>query len=168
MDPEARRSMWDAIETVSANRSIVLVSHSMEECEALCTRIGIMVSGRMQCLGSTQHIKSRFGANYLIEMRCSHEESVPEVISLLMTSLPDDRIQVKEQHGGFLRVEAAGSMNLSITFEVIESNKSRLNILDYSVSQATLEQVFIEFAKSGSDAAEMEEEAKLHDEISSL
>ena len=36
----------------------------MEECEALCTRIGIMVGGRLRCLGSAQHLKSRFGMGY--------------------------------------------------------------------------------------------------------
>lgn len=39
---------------------MVLTSHSMEECEALCGRIGIMVAGRMTCLGSVQHLKSRW------------------------------------------------------------------------------------------------------------
>lgn len=33
---------------------------SMEECEALCTRLAIMVNGRFRCLGSLQHIKSRW------------------------------------------------------------------------------------------------------------
>lgn len=33
--------------------------HSMEECEALCTRMAIMVNGRFKCLGSIQHLKSR-------------------------------------------------------------------------------------------------------------
>lgn len=32
---------------------------SMEECEALCTRMAIMVNGRFKCLGSIQHLKSR-------------------------------------------------------------------------------------------------------------
>lgn len=32
---------------------------SMEECEALCTRLAIMVNGSFQCIGSLQHIKSR-------------------------------------------------------------------------------------------------------------
>ena len=41
-------------------QSVVLTSHSMEECEALCTRMGIMVNGRFQCLGSAQHLKSRY------------------------------------------------------------------------------------------------------------
>lgn len=33
--------------------------NSMEECEALCTRMAIMVNGRFKCLGSIQHLKSR-------------------------------------------------------------------------------------------------------------
>ena len=32
----------------------MLTTHSMEECEALCSRIGIMVGGRFRCLGSAQ------------------------------------------------------------------------------------------------------------------
>lgn len=32
---------------------------SMEECEALCTRLAIMVNGRFHCLGSPQHLKGR-------------------------------------------------------------------------------------------------------------
>ena len=31
----------------------------MEECEALCTRMTIMVNGEFKCLGSTQHLKSK-------------------------------------------------------------------------------------------------------------
>ena len=52
MDPEARRLMWDVISRLSESRSVVLTTHSMEECEALCTRVGIMVSGRLQCIGN--------------------------------------------------------------------------------------------------------------------
>lgn len=37
----------------------VLSVHSMEECEALCTRLAIMVNGRLRCLGSIQHLKNR-------------------------------------------------------------------------------------------------------------
>lgn len=34
--------------------------YSMEECEALCTRMAIMVNGRFKCLGSIQHLKNRW------------------------------------------------------------------------------------------------------------
>lgn len=39
---------------------------SMEECEALCTRLGIMVNGRFKCLGSIQHLKNRSGPSLII------------------------------------------------------------------------------------------------------
>jgi len=55
MDPEARRFMWDVISRISTLRkrsSIVLTTHSMEEAEALSTKIAIMVRGIIQCIGS--------------------------------------------------------------------------------------------------------------------
>ena len=61
MDPGSRRFIWSTLQAVVASgRSIVLTSHSMEECEALCTRIAIMVNGTFKCLGSVQHIKSKY------------------------------------------------------------------------------------------------------------
>lgn len=38
----------------------------MEECEALCTRLAIMVNGQFKCLGSTQHLKAKFGRGYIL------------------------------------------------------------------------------------------------------
>ena len=43
----------------------------MEECEALCTRLVIMVNGQFKCLGSIQHLKSRFGKGYTVMMKIS-------------------------------------------------------------------------------------------------
>jgi ATP-binding cassette subfamily A (ABC1) protein 3 len=144
--------MWKVIETISANRSVILVSHSMEECEALCTRMGIMVSGKMSCLGTTQHIKSKFGAEYQIEIRSSSEEFIPNVTKLLQSSLTD--IAVDETHGGFARFKSSGTIDLATAFRVIEENKEALNILDYSVSQATLEQIFVRLARDQEEESE--------------
>ena len=36
-----------------------LLTYSMEECEALCTRLAIMVNGQFKCLGSIQHLKNK-------------------------------------------------------------------------------------------------------------
>lgn len=46
-----------------------LLASSMEECEALCTRLAVMVNGRFKCLGSPQHLKSRFGEGYTLLAR---------------------------------------------------------------------------------------------------
>ena len=49
---------------------MILTTHSMEEAEALSTKMGIMVQGGiMKCFGSTQHLKNKFGKGYEVEIR---------------------------------------------------------------------------------------------------
>ena len=72
MDPEARRFMWNVISRISTLRkqsTVILTTHSMEEAEALSTRLSIMVGGNLKCLGSVQHIKSKFGGGYELEIK---------------------------------------------------------------------------------------------------
>lgn len=72
MDPIGRRYLWDAISRISTHErtsSVILCTHSMEEAEALCTRIGIMVAGQLRCIGSAQHLKNKFGRGYELELR---------------------------------------------------------------------------------------------------
>lgn len=72
MDPGAKRQLWDMVSKIrSTGKSIVLTSHLMDECEALCTRLAIMVNGEFQCIGSVQHLKNKFslGFNLTIKIR---------------------------------------------------------------------------------------------------
>ena len=73
MDPEARRFMWDVVARISQERkqsAVILTTHSMEEAEALSTKMGIMVRGGVfRCFGSSQHIKNKFGTGYEIEVK---------------------------------------------------------------------------------------------------
>ena len=39
MDPVSRRQMWDFISSTMGGRSVILTSHSMEECQALCHKL---------------------------------------------------------------------------------------------------------------------------------
>ncbi|GLD96659.1 hypothetical protein PINS_up005342 [Pythium insidiosum] len=73
VDPSSRRKMWDVIAAVCAEKEscVVLTTHSMEECEALCTRVGILVGGKLKCLGSVEHLKQKFGRGYTVEVKMS-------------------------------------------------------------------------------------------------
>src|SRR4051812_3904071 len=64
VDPKAKRFMWTIVSKISTQRkksSVILTTHSMEEAEALCTKMGIMVAGRFRCFGSSLHIKDKYG-----------------------------------------------------------------------------------------------------------
>ena len=44
--------------------AVVLTTHSMEEADALCQRIGIVINGSLQAVGTAQHLKNKFGKGY--------------------------------------------------------------------------------------------------------
>ncbi|XP_022766658.1 ABC transporter A family member 1 isoform X6 [Durio zibethinus] len=72
MDPIAKRFMWEVISRLSTRQgktAVILTTHSMNEAQALCTRIGIMVGGMLRCIGSPQHLKTRFGNHLELEVK---------------------------------------------------------------------------------------------------
>ena len=72
MDPEARRFMWSVIHKMSTKgrkSSIILTTHSMDEAETLCKRMGIMVNGEFVCMGSAAQIKDTYGYGYECNIR---------------------------------------------------------------------------------------------------
>ena len=51
LDPQARRATWELVRKVRANgATVVLVTHFMEEAEALCDRVAIVDQGRVVAL----------------------------------------------------------------------------------------------------------------------
>ncbi|XP_009441009.5 ATP-binding cassette sub-family A member 13 isoform X3 [Pan troglodytes] len=147
MDPCSKRYLWQTImKEVREGCAAVLTSHSMEECEALCTRLAIMVNGSFKCLGSPQHIKNRFGDGYTVKVwLCKEANQHCTVSDHLKLYFPG--IQFKGQHLNLLEYHVPKRWGcLAGLFKVIENNKTFLNIKHYSINQTTLEQVFINFA----------------------
>ena len=54
LDPETRRQLWNILQECKNDnrRAIVLTTHSMEEADVLCNRIGIVSDGVLKCIGS--------------------------------------------------------------------------------------------------------------------
>ena len=51
VDPQAKRFMWNIVSKISTQKgksAVIITTHSMEEAEALCTKIGIMVDGQFK------------------------------------------------------------------------------------------------------------------------
>ena len=91
MDPYARRALWKSIgEALRNDRCVLLTTHSMEEADAVCSRVGIVTGGVMRCIGSGQHLKSRFGSGYTItvELLQADPKETAESDRLLQISHP--------------------------------------------------------------------------------
>jgi ABC-type uncharacterized transport system ATPase subunit len=65
LDPASRRNLWDVVRSSKKGRGIVLTTHSMEEAEILCDRLGIFVDGQLVCIGNPKEITSRYGDYYV-------------------------------------------------------------------------------------------------------
>ncbi|XP_035878364.1 ATP-binding cassette sub-family A member 2 isoform X3 [Phyllostomus discolor] len=157
MDPKARRFLWNLIlDLIKTGRSVVLTSHSMEECEALCTRLAIMVNGRLRCLGSIQHLKNRFGDGYMITVRTRSSQNVKDVVRFFNRNFPE--AVLKERHHTKVQYQLKSErISLAQVFSKMEQVVGVLGIEDYSVSQTTLDNVFVNFAKKQSDNLEQQE-----------
>ena len=83
MDPATKRNLWNVvIQSREAGKSIVLTSHSMEECEALCTRMTVLVNGVCKCLGSSQHLKNKFTKGFELKIKVKDDETKKYVFSI--------------------------------------------------------------------------------------
>ncbi|XP_073988191.1 phospholipid-transporting ATPase ABCA1-like isoform X9 [Rhodnius prolixus] len=148
MDPKARRFIWTRIQDLVRNgTSVVLTSHSMEECQALCTRLTIMVNGQFKCIGSSQHLKNKYGAGYRIVIRCK-ENNITTVKEFMKVAINSSRLI--EEHYNQLRYDIPDG-KLSDIFRHLEKGKQRNILDDYSLSQTTLEEVFLRFASEQSN-----------------
>jgi len=68
VDPISRRSLFKMLKHLKES-GIMLTTHRMDEAEALCDRIAIMINGRFVCLGSPGHLKQKYGNGYSLSLQ---------------------------------------------------------------------------------------------------
>ncbi|XP_023309745.1 ATP-binding cassette sub-family A member 3-like [Anoplophora glabripennis] len=154
LDPVTRRNLWNALCKVrDSGKCLVLTSHSMEECEALCTRLAIMVNGQFKCLGSSQHLKNKFAKGYqlIIKLKKSAEAlffvDSRSIEMFVKSQFPTAVLKEKHEEMLFYYIKDL-SIPLSQMFGILESaKKGDYNLEDYSLGQSSLEQVFLTFTK---------------------
>ncbi|XP_016056951.1 PREDICTED: ATP-binding cassette sub-family A member 8-like [Miniopterus natalensis] len=149
MDPEGQQQMWQAIRATFKNtgRGALLTTHYMAEAEAVCDRVAIMVSGRLRCIGSIQHLKSRFGKDYLLEMKVKTLAQVEALHGEILRLFPLAARQERYSSLMVYKLPVEDVRPLAQAFFKLEKVKQSFDLEDYSLSQSTLEQVFLELSK---------------------
>jgi len=106
-----------------------------------------MVNGEFKCFGSVQHLKAKFGDGYTIFIRTSIDSDTKTVINYIKERIPE--ANVKEEHNKMIHFRVSTNVPLHKMFNVLEQGREELgNIIeDYTVTQVTLDDVFVNFAK---------------------
>ncbi|KFM60330.1 ATP-binding cassette sub-family A member 2, partial [Stegodyphus mimosarum] len=155
MDPGTRRLVWRSIsQATEAGRSVILTSHSIEDCDVLCSRLGIMVNGKIACLDSPAKLKARLGTGYTISFRIPEDsEDLSSLLNFIHKEMPTAHIQVRSRR----RVEITlpdEKLTLSNLFCHLEECAKLFGIEDLAIDPTTLDQVFVTFVRQQSDASE--------------
>uniref|UniRef100_A0A8D2E2A2 ABC transporter domain-containing protein n=1 Tax=Sciurus vulgaris TaxID=55149 RepID=A0A8D2E2A2_SCIVU len=149
MDPVARHLLWDTVTWIcKTGKAIIITSHSMEDCEALCTRLAIMVKGMFICLGSPRHVRNKFGNIHTLTAKINiskDEDKVKKFKQFIEKAFPGNVINQDYQGiiGYFI---PSKEICWGKVFSILEKAKVLFNLEDYSISQITLEQIFLTFA----------------------
>ncbi|MEV6784613.1 ABC transporter ATP-binding protein [Streptomyces sp. NPDC051098] len=63
LDPQARRSLWEVLRSMKeAGKTIVYTTHHLDEAEALCDQVAILVAGRIAALDSPRGLVEKAGS----------------------------------------------------------------------------------------------------------
>lgn len=157
MDPITRRHVWDIIERAKRGRAIILTTHSMEEADVLSDRIAIMAKGKLGCIGTSLHLKSRFGAGYIISVsltRVSNEWQSPQegdLQTIHLKKMFEEQlgVQPKEENDAFITfiIPRDKESKLVDFVTTLQEKEAELGIADIQISLTTLEDVFLNIAR---------------------
>nr|XP_006816828.1 PREDICTED: ATP-binding cassette sub-family A member 5-like [Saccoglossus kowalevskii] len=110
-----------------------------------------------RCLGSTQHLKDKYGGGYILEVKLKSSDDEEDVSTLaekiqkletfVMDAFPSANMIENFGERIMYKIPRDGVKSLAIVFDTLEEGKPELDIEEYSFSQSTLEQVFLQFAK---------------------
>ena len=149
MDEEGKKILIQILNKLrDKGSSIIITSHHMSECEAICNRIGILSHGSLCCLGDLEELKEKH-ANYTI-------------VTITLPPASQDELDAKMAQVGaffssnFSRAEIKEIKECSVTYSIpatkdfkwsdfftkMELNSMQLGIVDYSISQASLAHVY--------------------------
>lgn len=142
LDPDVRRLIWTILNKIGRERTIILTTHSMEEAEVLCNRIGIMSHGTLRCCATQLRLKELYGSGFKLSY-CNKPEKYKELKEFIRSQLPPDYKVIRDLASTSIYEFIPTQGLISKLFELLEEEKENLGIIDWGISQSSLEEVFL-------------------------
>ena len=128
---------------VQKEMSILITTHSMEEADALCTRIAIMTSQELQCIGDQVELKNMFGKGFLLLLSFAPEiRNAVEYVKFKIC--PDVEFLETKAYSFTIMKDRVDLSKLLVTI----MDMQRSNIITYwSINESSLSDVFVKICK---------------------
>ena len=148
MDPEARREMWDLLNSLKKGRTILLTTHFMEEADVLGDRIAIMARGEVQCYGSPFFLKKRFGQGYTLHVaKGGGFTDLAKCSEIISSKVAGSELLENNQEEVLYRLDNDQSGKFPELFLELEANKAELDIANFGLDLTTMDDVFLKIGE---------------------
>jgi ABC-2 type transport system ATP-binding protein len=152
LDPRSRMELWDAIRTlVAAGTDVLLTTQYLDEADHLASQVVIIDHGRTVAAGSPAELKRRIGGN-VVEIHVARTGDLPRVAEMLKRlhhdassvnlDVPTRRVSVSIE---------TGSDGLMSTVRAIQD--AGVAIEDVAMRQPNLDEVFLALTGHPTDPA---------------
>src|SRR5215469_5643928 len=139
LDPQSRLALWDLLgELHNQGQTIMLTTHYMEEADRLCQRVAIMDHGKILALDTPAALKQSIGADTVVTVKATGDTG--ELADLLSRSVAG--VTRTRQVDGGIELHVQGGDRL-VPRVVTAAERGGFDLLDLSVSEPSLETVFI-------------------------
>ncbi|XP_047149989.1 ABC transporter A family member 7-like isoform X2 [Vigna umbellata] len=146
LDPASRNNLWNVVKRAKQDRAIILTTHSMEEAEVLCDRLGIFVDGSLQCIGNPKELKGRYGGTYVFTMTTSVDDE--KAVENLVRRLSPNANKIYHISGTQKFELPKEDVKIADVFKAVETAKRSFTVSAWGLADTTLEDVFIKVARA--------------------
>ncbi|XP_077548808.1 phospholipid-transporting ATPase ABCA3-like [Haemaphysalis longicornis] len=146
---QIRRSLATVREMTDC--AILLTSNSMQKCEILCDRIAILLSGQLECIGSLDELRSKFGRGYTITIKLRQETFDDSEFQEDLTNDMKNEFrscQLDYSFQGVLEYRIATTYTTwGEMFSKMAIIQKKYRFKEFYVCDTTLEQIFVSYAR---------------------
>jgi len=145
LDPTSKRQIWDILSKAKEKHSLILTTHSLEEADVLSDKIGIMSQGKLKCIGTSMHLKNKFGSGYRLSI--NYVQQNEEQVDQFIHNLCNNNCVINSRFAGNMVYDLPKSMFVDISISdfmaELENGRLGVGINDWAFAQTTLEDVFM-------------------------
>jgi ABC-2 type transport system ATP-binding protein len=133
LDPHARKSVWNYIERLKGEKTILLTTHYLEEADALSDHLAIMDNGKVIASGTSRELKQQLVRNRPLRVTAN---TFPDAI---ISQLTEAGYQVEAiDHGLDI---SAPQMDIYALVDLLRNNHIKLTGIN--LQEPTLDEVFL-------------------------
>jgi len=103
----------------------------------------VTIKGKIRCIGNSEHLKMKFGNSYILAIYTKDIERFHYEVVVGRNLFSDNKYEKEVKLSQRIKYEVQSKSNISGVFDIMEKLRKEGLFIDYSYSQTSLEQIFL-------------------------